>query len=200
MIYGLGFWEEIARYETQATDFLLVVDQPRARGSAGTSEEETDESEALEATNWGGEWRVTLDEMLDFGDRLKTGYDIATQPGAWLRAGPWCQFCPRKGSCDEFARRAQAWRHLLDPETRFFRPRRNGQWLTPYDPRRVDFHHTEANGWQYRFAAPHHASAHVKALGGDDAFEAALDSLFTTDSATTGRDQADKALQELRSR
>jgi len=91
----------------------------------------------------------------------------------------------------EFARRAQAWRHLLDPQTRFFRPRRNGQWLTPYDPRRVDFNHTEANGWQYRFAAPHHASEHVTALGGDAAFTAALDSLFTIENATTGREQAD---------
>jgi predicted alpha-1,2-mannosidase len=91
----------------------------------------------------------------------------------------------------EFGRRSQAWRHLLDPETRFFRPRRNGQWLRPYDPRRVDFHHTEANGWQYRFAAPHHAPEHVEAMGGDEAFEAALDSLFTIDSATTGREQPD---------
>jgi predicted alpha-1,2-mannosidase len=91
----------------------------------------------------------------------------------------------------EFDLRAQAWRHLLDPQTRFFRPRRNGQWMHPYDPRRVDFHHTEANGWQYRFAAPHHAREHVAALGGDDTFEAALDSLFTMDSATTGREQPD---------
>jgi len=92
---------------------------------------------------------------------------------------------------NEFGLRAQAWRHLLDPDTQFFRPRRNGQWLDPYDPRRVDFHHTEANGWQYRFAAPHHMRDHIEALGGDDAFEAALDSLFAIDSATTGREQAD---------
>lgn len=91
----------------------------------------------------------------------------------------------------EFTRRAQAWRHLLDPTTGFFRPRRNGRWLTPYDPRRVDFHHTEANGWQYRFAAPHHAREHVDALGGSERFEAALDSLFTVDSATAGREQPD---------
>lgn len=90
-----------------------------------------------------------------------------------------------------FDRRSQSWRHLLDPKTGFFRPRRNGQWMAPYDPRRVDFHHTEANGWQYRFAAPHHLRDHVTALGGDDAFEAALDSLFAIDSATTGREQPD---------
>ena len=97
----------------------------------------------------------------------------------------------RDDVASRFAVRAQAWRHLLDPRTGFFRPRRNGRWLTPYDPRRVDFHHTEATGWQYRFAAPHHAPQHVAALGGDEAFAAALDSLFTIDSATTGREQAD---------
>ena len=97
----------------------------------------------------------------------------------------------RDDVAQEFGRRAQAWRHLFDPASRCFRPRRNGQWLTPYDPRQVDFNHTEANGWQYRFAAPHHQAQHIELLGGDDAFVAVLDSLFTVDSATTGRDQAD---------
>lgn len=97
----------------------------------------------------------------------------------------------REDVARQFDRRSQAWRHLFDPATRFFRPRRNGQWLVPYDPRRVDFNYTEANGWQYRFAAPQHARDHIVAFGGDDTFEAALDSLFTIDSATTGRDQAD---------
>ena len=97
----------------------------------------------------------------------------------------------RKETAREFGRRSQAWRHLLDPQTLFFRPRRNGQWMQPYDPRRVDFHHTEANGWQYRFAAPHNVRDHIEALGGDEAFEAALDSLFSIDSATTGREQLD---------
>ena len=91
----------------------------------------------------------------------------------------------------EFGRRAQGWRHLFDPQSRCFRPRRNGQWLVPYDPRQVDFHHTEANGWQYRFAAPQHMAQHIALLGGDSACSAVLDSLFTLDSATTGRDQPD---------
>jgi predicted alpha-1,2-mannosidase len=90
-----------------------------------------------------------------------------------------------------FGRRAQAWRHLLDPATRCFRPRTNGQWLKPYDPRQVDFHHTEANGWQYRFGAPHHMPRHLAALGGDQEGVAILDSLFTVANETTGRHQPD---------
>jgi predicted alpha-1,2-mannosidase len=92
---------------------------------------------------------------------------------------------------EQFAQRAQGWRHLYDPASRCFRPRRNGQWLKPYDPRQVDFHHTEANGWQYRFAAPHHMPQHIDLLGSDAACSAVLDSLFTLTSETTGRHQPD---------
>ena len=91
----------------------------------------------------------------------------------------------------EFDQRAHAWRNLFDPISRCFRPRRNGQWLKPYDPRQVDSHHTEANGWQYRFGAPHHMPQHVEMLGGEEECAAVLDSLFTTASGTIGRDQPD---------
>ena len=90
-----------------------------------------------------------------------------------------------------FARRSQAWRHLYDPASRCFRPRSNGQWLKPYDPRQVDFHHTEANGWQYRFGAPQHMPQHLALLGGDEQGLAVLDSLFTVSDQTTGRHQPD---------
>ena len=97
----------------------------------------------------------------------------------------------QKDIAAEFGLRAHAWRNLFDPVSRCFRPRRNGQWLKPYDPRRVDSHHTEANGWQYRFGAPHHMPQHVAMLGGDKACTAVLDSLFTTGSETMGRQQPD---------
>ncbi len=97
----------------------------------------------------------------------------------------------RHDLANEFSGRAHAWRNLFDPFSRCFRPRSNGQWLKPYDPRRVDSHHTEANGWQYRFGAPHHMPQHVEMLGGDEAFTSVLDSLFTTDSQTMGRQQPD---------
>ena len=97
----------------------------------------------------------------------------------------------QEATAQEFGRRAQSWRHLFDPSSRCFRPRDGGLWLKPYDPRQVDIHHTEANGWQYRFGAPHHMRQHIELLGGDEACTAILDSLFTMDSATVGRDQPD---------
>ncbi len=91
----------------------------------------------------------------------------------------------------EFDARSQAWRHLFDPQTRFLRPRRNQRWLEPFDPRRVDLNYTEANAWQYSFFVPHDIPGLIGAMGGDEAFVARLDSLFASDSQTTGREQAD---------
>ncbi len=86
MTYGLGFWDNMARHETKATDFLLVIDQPRAIGG-------------------GGEWRVTLDEMLEFGERLKRGYEEVHADDPYLKAGEkQCRFCPAKGVCDAYAK------------------------------------------------------------------------------------------------
>lgn len=123
MTYALGFWENVARFETDATEFLLVVDQPRARrsGPAGSQGDFEDE-EGDEEKQWGGEWYVSLEDLLAFGERLKTGYDIASSTGAWLRAGEkQCQFCPAKGFCDEYARQALAVLQVefcdLDPQS-----------------------------------------------------------------------------------
>ncbi len=91
----------------------------------------------------------------------------------------------------EFDVRSQSWRHLFDPQTRCFRPRRNGQWLKPFDPRRVDNNYTEANAWQYRFSAPQHITQLMDLYASPTDFAAALDSLFTAPTATTGRDQSD---------
>ena len=107
MIYALFFWDQIARHVTDATEFLLVVDQPRARRTVDDDDDEAPEG-------WGGEWRVSLGELLEFGERLKTQFDIANSEDAWLRAGPvQCRMCPAKGFCDEYARYSLA---LLDLE------------------------------------------------------------------------------------
>jgi hypothetical protein len=55
----------------------------------------------------------------------------------------------------------------------------------------VNFNYTEANAWQYRFAAPQDVSGMMKLLGGREAFANQLDSLFTAHAKTTGREQAD---------
>ncbi len=108
----------------------------------------------------------------------------------------WCiaRFAAALGHDDvarEFDARSQAWRHVYDPTTRFMRARRNQMWVSPFDPRRVDFNYTEANAWQYSFFVPHDVESLIEAMGGDTAFVAKLDSLFDADPRTLGRDQPD---------
>ncbi|MDX1912160.1 MAG: GH92 family glycosyl hydrolase, partial [Saprospiraceae bacterium] len=108
----------------------------------------------------------------------------------------WCisQMARSMGKNDvaeKYARRAQSYKNLFDPGSGFFRARRGGAWHSPFDPYEVNFNYTEANAWQYRFAAPHDISGMMQLLGGREALTAAIDSLFTARSKTTGRDQAD---------
>lgn len=92
---------------------------------------------------------------------------------------------------EEFLERSVGYRNLIDPETGFIRPRSNGGWLEPFDPRQVNNHYTEANAWQYTFYAPHDLTYLIDQMGGDNGFERQLDLIFSTSSETTGREQAD---------
>ncbi|MEP0822107.1 MAG: glycoside hydrolase family 92 protein, partial [Ignavibacterium sp.] len=95
------------------------------------------------------------------------------------------------GLAREFTERAQYYRNLYDPTTGFMRPRINGHWLEPFDPRAVTVHYTEANAWQYSFFAPHDPAGLMMLMEGRDRLETGLDSLFYGSSHLTGRHQAD---------
>lgn len=92
---------------------------------------------------------------------------------------------------NEYFRRAQSWKNISDPETGFMRPRVNGGWLTPFEPSEVNVHFTEANSWQYSFYVPHDIETHIEMLGGDEAYIAKLDGLFSAPVKTSGRTQVD---------
>lgn len=107
----------------------------------------------------------------------------------------WCiarfaELTGRSADAAAFYRRAQAWQHLVDPGG-FLRPRHNGMWLAPFDPKEVSLHYTEANAWQYSFFVPHDLSGFMARLGGPAALERQLDRLFSEESRTTGREQVD---------
>jgi predicted alpha-1,2-mannosidase len=71
------------------------------------------------------------------------------------------------------------------------RPRKNGCWLEPFEPREVNNNYTEANAWQYTFFVPHDLPAYIRLMGGIEKFSSKLDSLFMANDKTTGRDQVD---------
>lgn len=74
----------------------------------------------------------------------------------------------------------EAWRNVYDVQTGYMRPRKNGDWLKPFNPTEVNNHYTEANAWQYSFFIPHANEKPKNVL-----------KLFEADSKTTGRTQSD---------
>jgi predicted alpha-1,2-mannosidase len=92
---------------------------------------------------------------------------------------------------NEFLQRAQYYKNVLEPKTGFMRPRKNGDWLSPFDPKEVNNNYTEANAWQYSFYMPQDISGYLQMTGGKDALEKKLDALFSTTTKTTGREQSD---------
>ncbi len=87
--------------------------------------------------------------------------------------------------------RSQNWKNLFDKQTGFMRPKKNGGWDSPFDPREVNNNFTEGNSWQYSFFVPQDIPGLIAAHGGNDQFTAKLDSLFVAPSETTGREQVD---------
>jgi predicted alpha-1,2-mannosidase len=108
----------------------------------------------------------------------------------------WCiaEMARMLGNLPDYHRylaRAQSYKNVFDTETGFTRPRSNAAWLTPFDPREVNFSFTEANSWQYTFFAPQDISGLIELMGGRQKFALKLDQMFAAKSKTTGREQSD---------
>ena len=88
---------------------------------------------------------------------------------------------------EKYMETCQNWRNIFDPSVGFVRPRINGRWLTPFDPREINNHFSEGNAWQYSFLVPHDVAGLMRAMGGPTAFCEKLDTLFDGPSETTGR-------------
>ena len=92
---------------------------------------------------------------------------------------------------DTYLERSMNFVNLYDPNSKFMRGRRSGQWHSPFDPAEVNFNYTEANSWQYSLYAPHAVGILRDLIGGKDSLETWLDRLFTTEMELSGRHQVD---------
>ena len=92
---------------------------------------------------------------------------------------------------DYFMKRSQSWKNVFDWDTGFMRPKKNGGWDKPFDPKEINNNFTEGNSWQYSFFVPQDIPGLIEAYGGKEKFESKLDELFNSESKTTGREQAD---------
>ncbi|KIX20615.1 alpha-mannosidase [Flavobacterium sp. 316] len=90
-----------------------------------------------------------------------------------------------------FMKRSQSWKNLFDSEIGFIRPKKNGGWDKPFDPREVNNNFTEGNAWQYTFFVPQDIKGMIEVYGGNEKFESKLDEMFNSESKTTGREQVD---------
>lgn len=86
----------------------------------------------------------------------------------------------------EFAQRALYYRELFDPSTGFMRGKdSSGQWRTPFDPIEATSpmnnpgDYTEANAYQYSWAAQHAISDMIALHGGQTRFIQKLDEFFS---------------------
>lgn len=79
---------------------------------------------------------------------------------------------------DTLLDRSLAYRHLLDPETRWIRPRHaDGSWLTPFAPEN-GYGFQEGTSWQYSWLAMHDLAGLFGAMGGDQIVQRRLDVFF----------------------
>lgn len=85
-IYALGFWRNIARHRTKTKRIRLVIEQPFA-------------------TSGGGEWELTLEELLEFGQEVEEAARLTYLPDAPRKVSPkGCFYCKARGECGELAR------------------------------------------------------------------------------------------------
>ncbi|HEX6915646.1 MAG TPA: GH92 family glycosyl hydrolase, partial [Chitinophagaceae bacterium] len=108
----------------------------------------------------------------------------------------WCiaQFAMMTGNDSVYRKyidRAQFYKNVFDPATHHMRGKLQAMWQHPFDAKEINNFFTEGNSWQYSFTVPQDIETLVEMYGGRDSFASKLDELFTTSSATTGREQPD---------
>ena len=90
-----------------------------------------------------------------------------------------------------FRKRSEGWLNLFDPESKLVRGKDSkGNWRTPFD--RFALSHasthggdyTEGNAWQYTWHVQQDPGKLIELMGGPDAFETKLDSLFFLDTVS----------------
>ena len=190
----LPVWE-LSGYETDCMigyNSAPVIAEAVARGLGGFDVEKA--FEALVASSLRPEYG--LDSFRRNGMVLADDSHESVSKTLEYAYDDWCvaqvaKYLGREEEYRSYMTSSQYWRNVFDPETGFMRARQNGRWFSPFDSREVNNNYTEANSWQYSFFVPHDVPGLIEALGGPEAFEARLDSLFNAPEGNTGRTQAD---------
>ncbi|MFN5224270.1 MAG: GH92 family glycosyl hydrolase [Bacteroidota bacterium] len=108
----------------------------------------------------------------------------------------WCIYqmakaMGRTGESKIFERRSNYHLNVFDKSSGFVRGKKNGNWVSPFDPYEVSGIYTEANAWQYNWFMPHDINGMIGLAEGIDKFTANLETLFSAENKLTGRSQPD---------
>ena len=135
-----------------------------------------------------GYFPTDLTEAESVSSTLESVYDDYAAADMARRMG-------KKEEAAYFAKRADFYKNLFDPETKFMRPRKSdGTWKTPFNPSDVAHaessggDYTEGNAWQYTWHVQHDVPGLIKLFGGEKPFLNKLDSLFTVKLETKQAD------------
>jgi predicted alpha-1,2-mannosidase len=99
----------------------------------------------------------------------------------------------KQADYDYFYKRSQFYKNVFDKSTNLMRGKlENGNWVKPFanldsGQLAIGGDYTEGNAWQYVWQVQHDIPGLIKLMGGNKAFSAKLDSLFTLDSKTFGK-------------
>lgn len=87
ILYALGM---LHAHHYNFLDVSLMIIQPRAPHENGPVRE----------------WITSVENLIEFGRRIRDAATIAQKPGAPLAAGAWCKFCPAAAMCPEISKKA----------------------------------------------------------------------------------------------
>jgi len=190
----LPVWELLG-YETDCMigyHSVSVITDAYAKGIHGF-----DTNKTLTAMIKSAEWNhLGIPALMDHGFLAVEDEHESVSKAVEYSYDDWCisQFAKLTGNQKEylhFSKRAQYYKNMFDPVSGFMRPRENGGWMYPFNPREVDNNFTEGNSWQYSFFVLHDISGLIDLYGGKDKFENKIDLLFSADKQLAGRQQID---------
>jgi predicted alpha-1,2-mannosidase len=98
-------------------------------------------------------------------------------------AGAMAELLGKPEDAAMFYKYGQNYRNVFDPVTGFMRGRSpEGKWREPFRPNQELDDYVETDAWQASFSVPHDIPGLIELYGGDSAFLAKLEGLFTVPS------------------
>lgn len=183
------------------TDYMgLVVSSAYLRGIRDYDAEQAFAAVWKNETGWQnrpvGVGKADLKAFLDLGYSPLIpsipGLSASTAEGSQFSASHTLEYSFSAFAASEFARalgkpeehrqlrqRSEGWKHLLDPETRFIRPKdAQGNFIAHFEPRKPWLGFQEGNAWQYTFYVPHDPAELIRLIS-HGTFNDRLDAVFS---------------------